>query len=127
MQKTNLTRVFQYSGIKLPDPDSSMNPIEVRDFFAMAGRPELSSAEVRGPEIVGEELIYTLHRAVGTKGMDGVAETIIHASVKEAMISFCAMRVNSNSMVNEAIQKLHRTTEVGKAIAPPSELIPWWF
>ena len=123
MEKTTLTRVFQYSGIKLPDPDNTMSPIGVRDFFAMAGRPELSSAEVRGPEVVGNELVYTLHRAVGTKGSD--AETLVTNEVRDAMNRFTPEKIVINQTVNKALS--NRSREQEKPITPPGELIPWFF
>lgn len=68
LTKQMMTRVFNYAGVRLPDPDPTMSLTEVRDFFASTGRPELTSAEVRGPEVIGAEQVYTLHRVTGTKG-----------------------------------------------------------
>jgi len=68
LKKQVLTRVFNYAGVRLPDPDPTMSLADVRNFFASTGRPELTSAEVRGPDVVGTEQVYTLHRVTGTKG-----------------------------------------------------------
>lgn len=68
LTKTVLERAFEYAGVLLPDPDRTMSPTHVRDFLAATGRPELTSAEIRGPEQRGTQLVYTLHRVTGTKG-----------------------------------------------------------
>lgn len=81
LQKTHLNRVFNYSGMELPDPDITLSPIEVRDLFAATGSPELGTAEVRGPEVVGDRMVYTFHRAVGTKG----AELTALADIDQAL------------------------------------------
>jgi|JI8StandDraft_2_1071088.scaffolds.fasta_scaffold01963_5 PRTRC genetic system protein C len=70
LTKTVLERAFEYAGVLLTDPDPTMTPTHVRDFLAATGRPELTSAEVRGPEQRGNQLVYTLHRVTGTKGRE---------------------------------------------------------
>lgn len=77
LQRQELRRVFLYSGVTLPDPDPALRPEQVRDLLAAAGRPDLSSAEIRGPETVGDELHFTFHRAVGTKGYGGDSAAVI--------------------------------------------------
>lgn len=62
-----MKRVFQYSGIKLPCPNSAMSVDAVKDLYA-ATYPELNNCEIEGPETVGDELVYKFKRAVGTKG-----------------------------------------------------------
>lgn len=68
VQRTNLTRVFEANGVQLPDPDPALPVDAAVRLIAMAGRPELANCEIRGPEPRGDEVVYTLHRAVGTKG-----------------------------------------------------------
>lgn len=68
IQRTNLTRVFESNGVLLPDPDPALAVEAAVRLIAMAGRPELANCEIRGPETRGNDLVYTLHRAVGTKG-----------------------------------------------------------
>jgi len=62
-----LTRVFEYSGMELADPGSTMSPDQVRDTYS-AAYPELANAEVTGPETRGDKLVYTFKRAAGAKG-----------------------------------------------------------
>ena len=67
IQTTQLTRVFSYNGLELPDIGGGMTPNEVRDLYS-ATYPELATASVEGPEIRGDRMVYTFKRAVGTKG-----------------------------------------------------------
>lgn len=62
-----LTREFRYNGVLLPDPNNSFGLTQVRDFYATV-YPEITSADIEGPEQVGAKAIYTFRRAVGTKG-----------------------------------------------------------
>lgn len=68
MERKNLVRVFNYAGVRLPDPDITLSPDEVLEFLAATGRPELTGAEITGPETEGEYLVYSLVRRTGTKG-----------------------------------------------------------
>lgn len=128
MERTNLTRVFMYSGVRLPDPDPAMNPIAVRDLFATAGRPELSNAEVRGPEIVGNEAQYTLHRAVGTKGAKAdkkakaIQETL--ARFEEGMSAVYKQR--QTRIAEKSSKLLQAVSRSGdRPMAAPTPAIPW--
>lgn len=62
-----LIRVFLYAGMELPDCGNSLTPAEVRDVYS-ASYPELTSAEVSGPDMKGDKLVWTFRRTVGTKG-----------------------------------------------------------
>ncbi len=64
---TVLKRVFMSNGNPLTDPDPSMSPAAVKDFWS-AMYPELLNAEVQGPVTKDGELTYTFHRTTGTKG-----------------------------------------------------------
>jgi PRTRC genetic system protein C len=64
---TKMTRIFQFSGIRLPDPNETMSVDEVKAFYA-AQYPELATAVVNGPEAVGDKMRYTFDRAIGSKG-----------------------------------------------------------
>lgn len=75
LTKQVMTRVFEYAGVSLPDPDPTMQPQQVRDFLAATGRPELTNAEVQGPVVRGTQLVYTIHRTTGTKGARRAAGT----------------------------------------------------
>lgn len=133
IERLNLTRVFLYSGVRLPDPDAGMQPIAVRDFFAAAGRPELSSAEVRGPEIVGNEQQFTLHRAVGTKGLQATAPAVIDLEgikvpdwISQRLKDFDKTVIAVVPEVNELITTLGKR-QAGDCIQPPAQAIRWFF
>ncbi len=67
LQASPLTRSFAYLSLKLPDPDSKLTVEEVRSFYS-ALYPDLATASITGPEVVGDKLVYTFSRAIGTKG-----------------------------------------------------------
>lgn len=62
-----LTRVFKYNGVDLPDPNTSFTPQQVAETYSTA-YPELLNISIEGPETKGGKLIYTFHKAAGTKG-----------------------------------------------------------
>ena len=64
---TKMTRVFQFQGIRLPDPNPEMSVEEVKALYA-AQYPELATAVVNGPEAVRDKMRYTFERAIGSKG-----------------------------------------------------------
>ena len=64
---TKMIRTFQFSGIRLPDPNEAMSVDEVKAFYS-AQYPELATAVVNGPEAVGDKMRYTFDRAIGSKG-----------------------------------------------------------
>jgi PRTRC genetic system protein C len=67
MKTTALVREFRYNAVRLADPLPSMSLPQVRDFYSNV-HPELTSADIEGPELVAGKHIYTFRRAVGTKG-----------------------------------------------------------
>ncbi|MFZ3286220.1 MAG: PRTRC system protein C [Telluria sp.] len=67
MKTATLKREFRYNAVKLADPSPTMPLTQVRDFFANV-YPEIISADIDGPDLVGDTQIYTFRRAVGTKG-----------------------------------------------------------
>jgi len=73
MDIQKLTREFRYNGVVLADPAPSFSLPQVRDFYANV-YPEITSADIEGPEQVGGKQIYTFRRAVGTKGAGRAAE-----------------------------------------------------
>jgi PRTRC genetic system protein C len=48
-----MSRLFQFNGIRLPDPNPDMSVEEVKALYA-AQYPELATAVVNGPEAVGD-------------------------------------------------------------------------
>lgn len=66
-----LQRVFKIrkdsSEIELADPDNSLSPNEVMDFYSMT-YPELTTASVYGPECEDDSVVYRFKTTIGTKG-----------------------------------------------------------
>jgi PRTRC genetic system protein C len=66
MQIQQTERLFRYSGLVLPDPDSSLGIEAVRQVYA-SSYPEIITAAVSGPELVDGKEVFTFKTAVGTK------------------------------------------------------------
>lgn len=64
---SKMARLFQFNGIRLPDPNPSMSVDEVKALYA-GQYPELATALVNGPEAVGDKMRYSFERAIGSKG-----------------------------------------------------------
>lgn len=81
MQTTELQREFKYNSVKLADPNPAFTLVQVRDFFANV-YPEIISADIEGPDVIGNKQIYSFRRAVGTKGIatDGNAIGAAHSA-----------------------------------------------
>jgi PRTRC genetic system protein C len=62
-----LSRVFEFNGVRLPDPDPKLSPEEVRTLYAHQ-YPDITTASITGPEAVGDKLRYQFTRAIGSKG-----------------------------------------------------------
>lgn len=73
MQIQKMERLFKYvegrstSGLTLPDPNPNLDVESVRSLFS-ATLPEITTAALTGPEAVGDRLVYTFTKAIGTKG-----------------------------------------------------------
>ena len=67
MQASGVTREFNFNGVKIPDPDKTLSPEEVRSVLATM-YPDIATASITGPEAVGDKLRYNFVRAVGAKG-----------------------------------------------------------
>jgi len=67
MQASVVTREFTFNGVKIPDPDKSLSPEEVRSVLATM-YPDIATASITGPEAVGDKLRYSFVRAIGAKG-----------------------------------------------------------
>ena len=67
LSETRLSREFNYNGVRLPDPNPSMTPEEVRQFYA-AQYPDITTASITGPETESDRLRYSFTRAIGSKG-----------------------------------------------------------
>jgi PRTRC genetic system protein C len=67
MQAGVVTREFTFNGVKIPDPDKSLSPEDVRSVLATL-YPDIATASITGPEAVGDKLRYNFVRAIGAKG-----------------------------------------------------------
>ena len=67
MESQPLSRYFEVHGVKLPDPNPSLSVEEIRGLYSQQ-YPEIATAAVTGPELVGDKLVYRFSTAVGTKG-----------------------------------------------------------
>lgn len=62
-----LKRVFKFGNKTLSDPDKSMTPDEVMNFYA-GTYPELTTSNVHGPKVEDGQAVYEFKTTVGTKG-----------------------------------------------------------
>ena len=63
----NYKRVFKHGSTTLADPNPEMSPEEVMNFYSNQ-YPELTTSNVHGPKIDGDNAVYTFKTTVGTKG-----------------------------------------------------------
>ncbi len=80
MQVKASKRAFRYNNIPLVDPDPKMSVQQVREFYANI-YPEITTAEIDGPENKGEQIVYTFRRAVGTKGARATVTIVYGAGI----------------------------------------------
>jgi PRTRC genetic system protein C len=64
---TPAPRIFSYHGILLPDINPRLSPEEIKAAYCHQ-YPELATAAINGPEVVGEKLRYEFSQAIGAKG-----------------------------------------------------------
>jgi PRTRC genetic system protein C len=62
-----LSRVFEFNGVRLPDPDPKLTVEEIRSLYSHE-YPDIATASITGPEAVGDKLRYQFTRAIGSKG-----------------------------------------------------------
>ena len=68
MKVEALKREFRYNGgLCLPDPNPNLTVAEVINLYATT-YPEITTAAIEGPEVIGNRLVYRLTRAIGAKG-----------------------------------------------------------
>jgi PRTRC genetic system protein C len=67
IQSDNMPRVFKYKDTELPDPNPKMTPEEAMSFYTNT-YPDLTNANVFGPEIENDKVVYTFKSTVGVKG-----------------------------------------------------------
>ena len=64
---TQCQRVFSYAGLVLPDLDRKLTPEEIKAAYSIQ-YPELATAAITGPEVVGDKLRWEFVLSVGAKG-----------------------------------------------------------
>ena len=64
---STLEREFVFDGRRLPDPNPNMSVEQVREMYIPA-HPEITTANVAGPEPLNGKMRYTFSRAIGAKG-----------------------------------------------------------
>jgi len=69
MKIQQLTRIFRYNGLDLPDPNPNFSPEEVVDFYADA-YPELRNGFAEEPTFEDEKAVYNITAQVRRKGRD---------------------------------------------------------
>jgi PRTRC genetic system protein C len=67
LKVTKAIRRFEYNGAILPDPAPSLDLPKVKEILALA-HPEIATAEITGPTSKNGVLVFTVERAVGSKG-----------------------------------------------------------
>lgn len=67
LQVNNMERVFKHKDKELTDPDVNMTPKRVLEFYANQS-PELLNANISGPNVVDDKMVYTFETVVGKKG-----------------------------------------------------------
>jgi|HubBroStandDraft_4_1064222.scaffolds.fasta_scaffold1086861_1 PRTRC genetic system protein C len=65
MKVEALEREFRYNdGLRLPDPNPKLAVEEVIKLYRNT-YPEITTAAIEGPEVIGNKLVYRLTRAIG--------------------------------------------------------------
>ena len=67
MTVTPTQRIFAYAGLTLTDLDRRMSPEEIKAAYSVQF-PELATAAITGPEVVGDKLRWEFALSVGAKG-----------------------------------------------------------
>jgi PRTRC genetic system protein C len=67
MESQILSRIFEFNGVRLPDPAPNLSVEDVRAVYAHQ-YPDIATAAITGPEAVGDKLRYLFSRAIGAKG-----------------------------------------------------------
>jgi PRTRC genetic system protein C len=67
MESQILSRIFEFNGVRLPDPAPNLSVEDVRAVYAHQ-YPDIATAAITGPEAVGDKLRYLFSRPIGAKG-----------------------------------------------------------
>ncbi|MFQ5779533.1 MAG: PRTRC system protein C [Nitrospiria bacterium] len=127
MEKRLIERIFEYSGMRLNDPDPTMNPEDVKRFYT-AVYPELSQAVIEEPVRRGDTLVYAIKRAVGTKGggqsppitVQWLAEIDAEKTIHEPMQGGIGC---PHRLLTQLFGERNQSRETGEVVLP-SERLP---
>ena len=67
MESHELSRYFEFNGVRLPDINPQLTVEEIQTLYAHQ-YPDIATATITGPEAVGDKLRYVFARAIGSKG-----------------------------------------------------------
>ena len=74
MSIETLQRIFSYNNLRLEDPDPSMTPEKVKEFYAGI-YPELTQSIIEEPQVSENAVTYKLAKTYGTKGAETLEDT----------------------------------------------------
>ena len=119
LQKIN--RVFEYNNLKLDDIDG-MSPEEVKDFYSNI-YPQLTQAEIDGPELKNDTEVYVFRKAVGTKGI-AVRELAAGKGLPTADMSTNNIALMTNVAAAVLTAAYHSDDEgMSSFVLPPGEVL----
>ncbi len=67
MESRILQKVYEFNGVRLPEISKDLSPEETRNLYSQQ-YPDIATATITGPEVVGDKLVYTFCRHLGAKG-----------------------------------------------------------
>jgi PRTRC genetic system protein C len=67
MESHELSRYFEFNGVRLPDINSKLSVEEIRAAYAHQF-PDIATATITGPEAVGDKLRYLFSRSIEIRG-----------------------------------------------------------
>ena len=67
MQSQELSRIFEFNGVRLLDPNPKLSVEDVRTLYAHQFT-DIATAAITGPEAVGDKLRYQFTRAIDSMG-----------------------------------------------------------
>jgi PRTRC genetic system protein C len=133
MKEVTISRVFNYNGIKLDDPNPALQPDAVREFF-VPQYMELTTAVVEGPVTKDTVATYTFRRAAGAKGRGPIPspmrtklQAIARGEVAQGMQKpMDAGLMGSMAGVYGNLLRIAESKNVGRPLQMPREAFGFW-
>lgn len=133
MKEVTISRVFNYNGIKLDDPNPAMQPDAVREFY-VPQYMELTTAVVEGPVTKDNVATYTFRRAAGAKGrgqMPSPMRTMLKAIARGEMVQSKEMPmdiglIGKMSGTYGNLLEIAKSKRVGRPLQMPREAFGFW-